>query len=62
MSWSKEQSKSFEKAKFLALNFIEVHTPRPEDKLHTYSDWSEGSRAVGGSLEIECTCITLSGT
>ena len=27
-------------------------TPRPKDKLNTYSDWSEEHRAVGGCLEI----------
>ena len=53
LSWSREQEDAFEQAKALASHFIEVHSPRPDDKLNTYSDWSEENRAVGGRLEIE---------
>ena len=53
LSWSPEQNEAFKQAKSLAKNFIEVHSPRPDDKLNTYSDWSEENRAVGGRLEIE---------
>ena len=40
------------KAKLAAADISSVHIPRPDDQLHTYSDYSEDGRAVGGRLEI----------
>ena len=50
--WSKELNDCFETAK-KSLNEIEtVFVPKPTDTLHTYSDFSQLHKAVGGRLEI----------
>ena len=52
LNWSDEQNRAFEKARKMAASFTGIHTPRPEDKLVTYSDYSAEYRAIGGRLEI----------
>ena len=50
--WSETLKNAFDKAKN-ALNDIKtIHTPKPTDKLHTYSDYSQQGKAIGGSLII----------
>ena len=52
IEWTSDLLTSFEKCK-KALNDVKtVHTPKPSDVLHTYSDFSKAERAVGGRLEI----------
>ena len=52
IEWTDELLMAFKNCK-KALNDIKtVHTPRPSDILHTYSDFSKSEKAVGGRLEI----------
>ena len=53
--WTSELKKSFETAKSLAARPEGTVVPRPSDKLHTYSDYSEEHRAVGGRMVIHRT-------
>ena len=52
IEWTDELLNAFEMCK-KALNDVKsIHTPKPSDVLHTYSDFSKAERAVGGRLEI----------
>ena len=50
--WTDELQQAFASAKALAAHPKGIAEPRPEDQLHTYSDYSAESRAVGGRLVI----------
>ena len=50
--WTEDLEEAFEKAKKSLNTILIVHTPRPDDKLHTYSDYSEENKCIGGRLEI----------
>ena len=52
IQWSEELEKSFKAAKDLAANPTGIVEPRPEDILHTFSDYSAQNNAVGGRLII----------
>ena len=52
IQWTKELEEAFEKVKSLAARPEHITTPRPEDKLRTYSDFSGHHRAGGGRLEV----------
>ena len=49
---NEEQKNAFEEAREMVRSFNGVHTPRPEDHLETFSDYSAEHRAVGGRLVI----------
>ena len=55
LQWGDELVKNFEAAKKMAADPRGIVEPRPSDQLHTYSDWSEQHRAVGGRLMIHRT-------
>ena len=42
----------FDKAKLSLQKIHSIHTPKPNDVLHTFSDWSQANGAVGGRLEV----------
>ena len=50
--WSDDLLQSFEAAKELAGNPVGIAEPRPDDQLHTFSDFSADTGAVGGRLAI----------
>ena len=52
IQWTDDNLRKFEQAKLAAADVNGVHVPKPDDQLHTYSDYSEDGRAVGGRLEI----------
>ena len=52
IDWNEENSLLFENAKKAALDITGIHVPRPDDTLHTFSDYSQDSKAVGGRMEI----------
>ena len=52
IQWTDDNLRKFEQAKLAAADVSGVHVPKPDDQLHTYSDYSEDGRAVGGRLEI----------
>ena len=52
IQWNEELEECFNKAKELAANPIGIVEPRPDDTLHTFSDYSQENRAVGGRLII----------
>ena len=50
--WTEDLIKTFERCK-KSLNDIRIiHVPKPSDTLHTFSDYSQSAKAVGGRLEI----------
>ena len=53
--WTEVLMKNFELAKKSLNNIQTIHVPKPGDILHTYSDFSQSSKAVGGRLEIHRT-------
>ena len=53
VEWTEDLEKVFAAAQEATKNLDAVSTPRPDDKLHTYSDYSEENRAVGGRMVIE---------
>ena len=55
LQWTEELEASFDKARAMAAHPEGLVEPRPSDQLHTYSDWSESNRAVGGRLMIHRT-------
>ena len=50
--WTDQLLKDFDKAKQSLQRIRTVHLPRPDDVLHTYSDWSQANGAAGGRLEV----------
>ena len=52
IDWNEENMALFEKAKEATKDIKGIHVPVPSDKLHTYSDYSQDTKAVGGRLEI----------
>ena len=55
VTWTDELLNVFNKAKLSLQNLHTVYTPRPDDVLHTFSDWSQSNGAVGGRLEVHRT-------
>ena len=53
--WTDELRRHFEKAKQSLDTINTFFTPRPDDVLHTFSDWSQSHGAVGGKLQIHRT-------
>ena len=55
VTWTKEILLNFSEAQE-SLNKVDtVFVPKPTDTLHTYSDFSQLHKAVGGRLEIHRT-------
>ena len=52
ITWTAELVKAFNKAKDSLKDIGTIFVPKPTDVLHTYSDYSAASKAVGGRLEI----------
>ena len=52
ITWTAELVKDFDKAKDSLKDIGTIFVPKPTDVLHTYSDYSAASKAVGGRLEI----------
>ena len=50
--WTKVLLENFARAKKSLTDVQTIHVPRPGDILHTYSDFSQTHKAVGGRLEI----------
>ena len=53
IEWTDDLSKAFAAAQKATGDLEAVSTPRPTDKLHTFSDFSQEKRAVGGKMLIE---------
>ena len=53
VQWNKELEELFRQAQKATTKLEAITTPRPDDKLHTYSDYSQETRAVGGKMIIE---------
>ena len=53
IEWTEDLSKTFTAAQKATEDLDPVTTPRPSDKLHTYSDFSQEKRAIGGKMLIE---------
>lgn len=53
--WTDETKKLFQDAKEATNNLEAVTTPRPTDRLHTYSDFSQEACAVGGRMILKRT-------
>ena len=51
ITWTSELSQQFSKAKSMLNSVKTVHYPTPEDKIFTYSDYSQEHHSVGGRLE-----------
>ena len=49
--WTPELSQQFSEAKSMLNSVKTVHYPTPEDKIFTYSDYSQDHHSVGGRLE-----------
>ena len=52
IEWNDKNKELFERARTAAADITGVHIPRPSDKLTTYSDYSQDTRAVGGRMVI----------
>ena len=52
ITWTDELLKGFDKAKNSLKNIRTIYTPKPDDTLHTFSDWSQSHGAAGGRLEV----------
>ena len=52
VTWNDQLLNVFDKAKQSLQKLHAVHTPKPDDVLHTFSDWSQSNGAVGGRLEV----------
>ena len=50
ITWTDETKKLFQDAKEATTNLEAVTTPRPTDRLHTYSDFSQDTCSVGGRM------------
>ena len=53
IEWTAELEEVFKNAQKATTRLEAVTVPRPDDKLHTYSDYSADGRAVGGKMIIE---------
>ena len=53
ITWTEDLTEKFDSARKAAGDLEAIHIPRPTDKLHTYSDFSEANKAVGGRMIIE---------
>ena len=60
IEWTENLNNVFKQAQEATGKLEAVTVPRPDDKLHTYSDYSQTGRAVGGKMIIER--VTDSGT
>ena len=52
VTWNDQLLGVFDKAKQSLHKLHTVYTPKPNDILHTFSDWSQSNGAVGGRLEV----------
>ena len=52
IQWTPELENDFDTAKQMIKKLEEIYTPRPDDRLQTYSDFSAEKNAVGGKLVI----------
>ena len=52
IQWTDELKEDFEKAKEMIRTLEKVYTPTPNDRLQTFSDYSQEHNAVGGKLII----------
>ena len=52
VTWTDHLLNVFDKAKLSLQKIHSIHTPKPNDVLHTFSDWSQANGAVGGRLEV----------
>ena len=52
IQWTEELRKDFETAKDMIRNLEQIYTPTPDDKLQTYSDYSEEHKAAGGNWSL----------
>ena len=50
INWTEETQKLFRKAQEATNSVEAITTPRPSDKLHSYSDFSQDAEAVGGRM------------
>lgn len=50
LTWDKETEKAFEESKKAAAASDGVYEARPDDVIHTYSDFSQSKRAIGGRM------------
>ena len=55
IQWTNELEKCFERAKSLMLTVNTVSYPSPNDKISTFSDYSQANHAIGGRLEFSRT-------
>ena len=55
LTWTDENIKMFEEAKKATSRVESLTTPRPSDRLHTYSDYSQEAEAVGGRMILKRT-------
>ena len=53
IEWTEDLDNIFKQAQEATGKLEAVTVPRPDDKLHTYSDYSQTGRAVGGKMIIE---------
>ena len=52
IEWTDELEEDFNNAKAMIKTLEKVYTPTPDDRLHTYSDYSAQHNAIGGKLII----------
>ena len=52
IQWTEEMKEDFTKAKEMIKTLEKVYTPTPDDKIQTFSDYSQEHNAVGGKLII----------
>lgn len=50
--WTDELKDDFEQAKIKIKDLEKIYTPKPDDKIHTFSDYSQEHNAVGGQMII----------
>ena len=51
LTWTEEAKVQFQKAKDLVATVKGIYYPLPTDKIRTFSNFSQDSKAVGGRLE-----------
>ena len=52
IEWTQDLHTAFNKCKKSLNDLNVIHIPKPNDQLHTFSDYSKSQKAVGGRLEI----------
>ena len=52
ITWTPDLIQKFDEAKKSVATVTPITVPRPSDKLHIFTDWSQDSNAVGGRLVI----------